>query len=145
MEPTIQRGDRIVTDMRAYFTHVPQYRDVIVFYTDRTYFVKRVVAMGGDTIEGKKGRIFVNARLMNESYIQHSQAGLPVNWKTLGNDPTQNFGPVTVPAGKYFVLGDNRDVSLDSRSPEFGFVDRSSVIGKVLYIFSTARQGARVQ
>jgi signal peptidase I len=145
MEPTIQHGDRIVVDDRAFRAAVPQYRDVVVWYRDQTYFIKRVIGMGGDTVEGRDGSILVNGNALNESYIQHSRAGSVTDWQEQGNSWMQNFGPVTVPSGKYFVLGDNRDESLDSRSPEFGLVDRASVIGRVLYVYSAARQGGRVR
>lgn len=145
MEPTIQRGDRIVVDTRAFKRLPPQYRDVIVCFRDRTFFIKRIIAIDGDSIEGRSGNIFVNGTLMNESYIEHSRAASTVGLDLVGNPWMQTFGPVTVPSGKYFVLGDNRDVSLDSRSPEFGLLDRSSITGKVLYIYSTRREGARVR
>ena len=145
MEPTIQRGDHFIVDMRAFRAKEPQYQDVIVFYRDHTYFIKRLVAMSGDSIEGKNGGIVINGSLMNESYVEHSRAGSSVDWQALGTDPLQNFGPVEVPSGKYFVLGDNRDVSLDSRSRHVGFVDRNSVVGKVLYIYRSTREGTRVR
>jgi signal peptidase I len=145
MEPTIQRGDRIVVDARAFRSGLPQYRDVVVFYRDRAYFVKRIIGMGGDTIEGRNGSILVKGSILNESYIQHSHAGSVANWQEQKNDWMQNFGPLTVPNGKYFVAGDNRDVSLDSRSPEFGLVDQASVIGRVLYVYSAARREGQVR
>ena len=145
MEPTIQRGDRIVVDNRAFRLQGPQYRDVVVCYRDGTFLIKRVIALGGDTVEGQNGNIILNGRVVNESYIQHSRMGSPIEWQVSGMDWMQTFGPVTVPAGKYFVLGDNRDVSLDSRSPEFGFVDRGSILGKVLYVYSAGREGMRIR
>ena len=145
MESTIQRGDRIVVDARAYAVSPPQYRDVIVIYKDGTFFVKRLIGMSGDTVEGKNGGIILNGNLLNESYVQHSRAGFPVDWSSLGRESMETFGPVNVGNGKYFVLGDNRDVSLDSRSPEFGLIDQSSVVGKVLYIYNAGRDGLRVR
>jgi signal peptidase I len=141
MEPTILVGDRIVVDTRAYRLSLPQYRDVIVCYRDQTFFIKRVIGMGGDTIEGKQDNVIVNGNLINESYVQHARARSQVEW----NDRIHSFGPVAVPAGTYFVMGDNRDVSLDSRSDTFGFIDRSSIIGKVLYVYGTAREGSRIR
>ena len=146
MEPTIQRGDHIVIDTRAFRLSAPQYRDVIVCYKDGLFVVKRIIAMSGDTIEGRADSIIVNGNLINESYIQHSRVQSEVDWEAFGyGEGTQSFGPVRVPADKYFVMGDNRDVSIDSRSPNFGFVNRGSIVGKVLYVYSTAREGARVR
>jgi signal peptidase I len=146
MEPTIQRGDHIVIDTRAFRLSAPQYRDVIVCYKDGLFVVKRIIAMSGDTIEGRTDSIIVNGSLINESYAQHSRARSGVDWQALGyDDETQSFGPVRVPVDKYFVMGDNRDVSIDSRSTNFGFVDRGSIVGKVLYVYSTGREGARVR
>jgi len=55
-----------------------------------------------------------------------------------------NFGPLIIPAGEYFVMGDNRDVSLDSRSTEFGLVPTSAIVGAPLYVFRTDRQGRNI-
>lgn len=117
----------------------------IVCFRDQTFFIKRIIAIEGDSIEGRSGDIFVNGTLVNESYIEHSRAGSRVGLDLTENLWMQTFGPITVPSRKYFVLGDNRDVSLDSRSPDFGLLDRSSIMGKVLYIYSTHREGARVR
>jgi signal peptidase I len=145
MEPTIQHGDRIVVDSWAFRTKMPQYRDVVVCYRSKTYFIKRIIGMGVDTIEDRDGSVLVNGNVVNESYIQHWRTGSVTDWQEQGNTWMQNFGPVSIPNGRYFVLGDNRDESLDSRSPEFGLIDQESVIGRVLYICSTARGGGRVR
>jgi len=125
MERTILKGDRIVVDFRQYRDSKPKSHDVVVIRKDGLFFVKRVIAVGGDTIEGKDGAIIVNGNRLEEAYIQH-----------LGNPPVQlnEFGPVNIPPGKLFVMGDNRDVSLDSRMPEFGLVSEESVAGRALYI-----------
>jgi signal peptidase I len=128
MERTILKGDRIVVDFRQYGDSKPKSHDVVVIRKDSLFFVKRVIAVGGDTIEGKGGAIIVNGNRLQEAYIQH-----------LGNPPMQlnEFGPVNIPPGKLFVMGDNRDVSLDSRMPEFGLVGEESVAGRALYIIGS--------
>lgn len=140
MEQTLRRGDRVVADMWYYESHQPRRPDVIVFTNAGTFFAKRIIATGRETIEGKDEQVLVNGDPLNEPYVEHQ--GLP----NLPDTPWMNsFGPLTVPAGKFFVMGDNRDVSLDSRSPEFGLVDQSSIAGKVLYIFATDREGKVIQ
>jgi len=146
MEPTIQHGDSVIVDTRAYRLSRPQYRDVIVFYrVDGSFCAKRIIAIGGDIIAGRSDRIMVNGSLINESYIQHSAKQSALDDEPPGYDWMHSFGPVTVPANKYFVMGDNRDVSLDSRSPEFGFADGGRIVGKVLYVYRAAREGLRVR
>jgi signal peptidase I len=125
MEHTILKGDRVIVDLRQYRASNPKPRDVVIFSKDGTFFIKRVVAVGGDTIEGKDGVIFVNHQRLEEPYAQH-----------LGNAPVElnEFGPVEIPQQHLFVTGDNRDVSRDSRMPEFGLVTEKSITGKALYI-----------
>jgi signal peptidase I len=144
MERTIQRGDHIVADAWYYDSRSPSRPDVIIFKNRGTFFVKRVIGVGGDTIAGGKREVTVNGRVIDEPYAQYGGSSA-VDWKSLGADWMDSFGPVKVPDGKYFVLGDNRDVSVDSRSPEVGFIDRSSIVGKALYVFSSDRQGASIQ
>jgi signal peptidase I len=143
MEPTIQKDDRIVVDTRAYRASLPQYQDVIVFRRTDDFAVKRIIAMGGDTIEGRAGQILLSGNLINESYVEHSKAQRRL--EASGDDWMQSFGPITIPPNKYFVMGDNRDVSLDSRSPTFGLVDRSAITGRVLYVSNAARQGGHIR
>jgi signal peptidase I len=87
----------------------------------KLFFVKRAIALGGNLVERERwSRPRQWQTLWNEPYASHT-GQVPV-W-------LNNFGPVVVPRGEYFVLGDNRDASLDSRSREFGFV---SIMGKPL-------------
>ena len=128
MERTISQGDRIVVDFRQYQHAKPKSRDIVVIRKDGIFFVKRVMAVAGDVIEGKDGVIVVNGSRLEEPYVQH-----------LGNPPVQlnDFGPVNIPGGKLFLMGDNRDVSMDSRMPEFGLVSEESVEGMALYIIGS--------
>src|SRR2546425_6271687 len=73
-----------------------------------------------------------NNQPLEETYVEH--IGHPPLWMN-------EFGPILVPAGEYFVIGDNRDVSLDSRSREFGFVTAGSIAGKPLYVLGSDRIG----
>lgn len=132
MEPTIRQGDRIIADMRYYKRRDPIDGEMILFERAGTTFVKRVIASGGDTIFATRGSVYVNGRVLQEPYVQHF--GQPLPWMI-------DFGPITVPAKNYFVMGDNRDVSLDSRSADYGYVSSDSIVGKPLYTVSSDRIG----
>ncbi len=132
MEPTIRQGDHIVADMTYYISRPPQDGDVILFNKNSIVFVKRVIASGGEVIEGKNGLVYMNGKALTEPYVQH--VGAMLHWM---ND----FGPITVPEGEYFVMGDNRDFSLDSRSPDYGTVPAHMVIGKPLFVLYSAQSG----
>jgi len=132
MEQTVLRGDRVMVDLREYRDSKPKPRGVLIFRKDGTFFIKRVLAVGGDTIEGKDGAIVVNRQPLEEPDVQHH-----------GNAPVglNEFGPMEIPPGELFVAGDNRDVSRDSRMPEFGLVPEKSVGGKGLYIIRSKWKG----
>jgi signal peptidase I len=138
MEPTIEKGNLFVGDMFAYRSSAPRPYDLIIFRKDKTPYVKRVIAGPGSTIEGKADEIMVDGKRVSEPYVQHVGAAVP---------ELSNFGPVLIPPGKLFVMGDNRDVSYDSRIPKFGLVDMKDVLGKPLYICRSAEgwRGKRVQ
>jgi len=137
MERTIQKGDRIVADVWYYNSRPPEREDVIIFKNKDTFMVKRVIAVGGDTVVGRGGLVLLNGKTLDEPFVEH---------RGLSAAPWLNiFGPVTVSSNKYFVMGDNRDISLDSRSPEIGLVDKNTIVGKTLYIFASGRQGKKVQ
>ena len=107
-------------------------RDVIVFEypvdPDKD-FIKRVIGLPGDTIEIRKKQVFVNGKLLNEPYARFTdRIIIPA-----GVQPRDNLGPITVPKGKLFVMGDNRDQSYDSRF--WGFVSKAKVKGKAFVIY----------
>jgi signal peptidase I len=129
MERTIMRGDRVMVDLKQYRNAGPKRGEIVVFGKERTFFVKRVIAVAGDSIEGHDGAVFLNKQRQEEPYAIH-----------LGNAPDQlnTFGPIVVPDGEIFVMGDNRDVSRDSRVRDFGLVTNSSIIGRALYIIRSS-------
>lgn len=139
MAPTIQAGDRFVADMHAYKESPPRRGDVILFqrYEPRTGtedVVKRVIAVGGETIEGKGWRVYVNGRQLKEPYAKYNSS--PPDY-----DSKQDFGPIRVSPSTYFVMGDNRDDSYDSRW--FGAVPSAEIEGRLLYLY-WSRQLSRV-
>ena len=128
MEPTLSPGDKFIYDVNHYRQNPCERDDLVVMLIEGAPTVKRVIALAGDTIEGKNQRILLNGQLLDEPFAQHPMGG--------GNDPHQDtFGPVRVSVGKYFVIGDNRDTSRDSRMPEFGQVDQDAIVGQPLYIY----------
>lgn len=130
MAPTIQLNDRFMADMRG--PHVTQTKRGSVVLLQRPNFIliKRVVGIGGDTILSRENHLTLNGHELDEPYVRH-RGDAP--------DYLKNFGPIQIPPHKLFVMGDNRDLSLDSRSPEFGLVDESSVIGRPLYLVKRQR------
>jgi signal peptidase I len=141
MERTIQQGDLLMADMRFYRHHPPTDGEIIIFKSPETpgiILVKRLIAKGGDTIMSLHGTVSVNGVVLGEPYVEHT-----------GDAPDElmNFGPLTVPQHKLFFMGDNRDISLDSRMAEFGLVDESAILGKALYIISPGhdRSGERLR
>lgn len=132
MAPTIMGGDRIVADMRYYKNHHPNRGDVVVLKTPPfdALTVKRVIAVGGDTIEGSPETTVVNGQAIREPYLR------PVSQVNhLVADPSAKFGPLFIPANQLFVMGDNRNHSFDSRHPSFGLVGVERIRAKPLYIY----------
>jgi len=144
MVPTLLVGDHLLVNKFIYGVKIPVIRrllipvtdpkrgDIIVFIypNDRTKdYIKRVIGVAGDKIEIKNKNIFINDRPYKDSFGIYSDNMIyPVIIQ-----PRDNFGPVTVPAGSLFVMGDNRDESADSRF--WGFVDLKDVEGKALIIY----------
>jgi signal peptidase I len=134
MENTFFIGDQFILDKGYYRDHAVARDDLVVLRRQDFQTVKRVIAIGGDILQAKNREIIVNGQLTVEPFVRHTRA--------LGTDPwMDSFGPVTIPRGKYFVMGDNRDVSLDSRSSEFGLLDAEAVTGKPLYVYHSPIRG----
>ena len=144
MIPTLLIGDHILvnkfiygikipfTEKKILMFNEPERGDVIVFkYPEnpKKDFIKRVIAVEGETIEEKDKVVYVNGKVMNEPYAHHYDRYL----RPGGHDPRDTFGPVTVPEDKVFVMGDNRDQSYDSRY--WGFVDLHDIRGEAFIIY----------
>jgi len=132
MAPTLLAGDYILVDKLHNSERCPNRGDVVVFKypVDPTKeFIKRVEAIEGDFVEIKNKSLYLNGKLVKADYAVFSDNTiLPAQ-----TAPRDNFGPATVPKDSIFVLGDNRDHSLDSRF--FGFVDKSKITGIAKYIY----------
>lgn len=124
MRPTLENHERLVVNKFIYNFHEPERGDVLVFRYPRDPsrdFIKRVIALPGDTIEIKDGQVFVNDQLQNETYILE---------KTRTEYPKAK-----IPEGTIFVMGDNRNNSEDSRFSDVGFVPFNLIKGKAILIF----------
>lgn len=128
MEPTLAVGDRILVSKFIYHFRPVRRGDVIVFHyplNPGKDFVKRVVALGGETVELRDGVVVINSSPITELYPTALSGG--------ERTCTSNYGPQKVPLGHIFVLGDNRCNSEDSRF--FGFVPDENVIGNALLVY----------
>ncbi len=132
MVPNFQSGDYVLTDKISYRLGKPEMGDVVVFHSPPSAhcptgtgcdFIKRVVGLPGDTIEIKDNSIYLNGQVLREEYI-------PNNYKTKPGNYTQSK-VVTLAADEYFVVGDNRSYSSDSRA--WGPIDRSMIVGRAFF------------
>lgn len=170
MSPTIVVGDHIMTNLKYYKNNKPQKGELIVFRSpddSKKDYVRRVIGTEGDTVEIKNKKVFVNGKEVVEPYAKYAddtvypapklysfQEEYQKAWEQGSFTPAKlhigtvrdNFGPVTMPVSKIFVLGDNRDGSYDSRF--FGCVDVSQIKGRAIYIYWSKNKdhiGLRIQ
>jgi signal peptidase I len=163
MYPTIWKSDQVMTARNAYVIKDPAPGDIVVFHNpdDRSQlFVKRVVAVAGDLVEIRSGHVYINGTELERTSVP-APTSLPVEIKegayfdelnrgakyriyVSGTDRRlRNFTPTMVPPHACFLLGDNRDESLDSRS--FGAIPIVGIVGKVSYRYAPLNRLGAVQ
>ena len=127
MQPTLYANDYIFLSRQAYLFFEPKVGDVVVFNSNwfaddngEKLFIKRIIALSGDIVTIIDGNVYVNEVLIEELYIYEKQT-------------SGNIDNLTVPVGKVFVMGDNRQVSYDSRSEQIGCVPISEIVGKAFF------------
>ena len=147
MQPTLLKGEYFTISRRT--LGVPHRRQLIAHAwppDPSKQFVKRIVAVPGDTVAMVRGKLVLNGHTIDEAYAWHEEGELdpvshdfarqrigPTSRDTARNAARDNWGPLVVPVDRYFVLGDNRDNSLDSRY--WGFVPIEHILGEVRRIY----------
>lgn len=129
MEPNFHDGEYLLTDKLSYRFKEPARGDVIVFkppVSQEDEYIKRIIALPGETISIKNGKFYINGKMLIENYI-------PSSIYTKGKTFLPNDKEITVPQGSYFVAGDNRESSSDSRY--WGFITKGDISGKAWFIY----------
>ena len=122
MNVTLEDGDNLIVDKLSYRFTEPERYDIIVFpyrYQEKTYYIKRIIGMPGETVQVIDGMVYIDGEMLDESYGKETMqyAGVASDPIELGED-------------EYFVLGDNRNNSSDSRDPSVGNIKEDQIIGK---------------
>jgi len=138
MMPTLQKDDCLMTDPKAYDGQAPKRGALVVFAYPRDStkrFLMRVIATEGETVEINNKQVFIDGEPLQESYKIHIDSHVNTKNDSRGYEDVirDNYGPATVPPGHFFVMGDSRDNSMDSRY--WSFLPLSNVKGQALYIY----------
>lgn len=131
METNFHNGEYILTQMVDYYFHKPQRGDVIVFKAPpdgHDEYIKRIIGLPGDTVSIANCKVYVNSNQLPEPYLTKDLCTGPGTMATEGKT-------LTVPSGKYFVMGDNRPHSLDSRYEQVGFIGQDKFTGKAWIVY----------
>lgn len=123
MEPKLSTEDNLIVDKISYRFHDPERFDIIVFpfqYEKDTFFIKRIIGLPGETVQiDEEGNILIDGEILEESY-----------GKEVIINPGRAYEPVALGEDEYFVMGDNRNNSTDSRDPSVGNIKREDIIGR---------------
>ena len=122
METTLHHGDNLIVDKISFRFRDPKRFEIIVFpykYEENTYYIKRIMGLPGETVQVKDGYLYINGEKLEENYGNElmNSAGIAAEPIVLGED-------------EYFVLGDNRNHSSDSRDPKVGVIKREDLLGR---------------
>lgn len=122
METTLSDGDQLIVDKISYRFRDPKRYDIVVFpyrYEENTYYIKRIIGLPGETVQISDGEVYINGARLNEHYGNE-----------VIEDPGSAAEPITLGDDEYFVLGDNRNNSQDSRASNVGLIHRDELLGR---------------
>ena len=122
METTLSSGDQLIVDKISYRFRDPKRYDIVVFpyrYEENTYYIKRIIGLPGETVQIVDGMVYINGSPLNEHYGNE-----------VIEDPGSSAEPITLGDDEYFVLGDNRNNSQDSRASNVGLIHRDELLGR---------------
>ena len=125
MYPSLSDGDSLIVDKISYRFVDPDRYDVVVFpfqYQEGTFYIKRVIGLPGETVQIMEGKVYINGKELNDPY----------GYEAIRN-PGLASNPITLRQDEYFVLGDNRNNSADSREPSVGTISREDIIGRAIF------------
>ncbi|MFD2925318.1 signal peptidase I [Halobacillus naozhouensis] len=126
MNPTLESGERVMFNKIIYYIDEPSYGDIVIIDRPVKNYVKRVIGKPNDTIEVRNHQLYVDGQKQEQNYL--SEEAIMA---------TRDFGPIKVPDNTYFVMGDNRAISKDSRNG-LGFIKEEEIIGRtelIIYPF----------
>ena len=122
MKNTLNDGDHLIVDKITYRMREPVRYDIIVFpcrYKENTFYIKRIIGLPGETVQIAGGEIYIDGEILKESY-----------GREVIKDPGIAESPIELGEDEYFVLGDNRNESSDSRDPSVGKIRREEIVGR---------------
>lgn len=124
MVPTLEKGDRVIVSKISYIIGEPERGDVIIFeppaeVNEGVDFIKRIIGLPGEIVEIKDETVYIDGEPLSEDYLNEK--------------PLYDFGPVTVPEGKYLVLGDNRNYSADAHVWSDPFISKEDIEAKAIF------------
>lgn len=122
MKNTLYHGDQLIVDKITYRFKDPVRYDIIVFpyqYEENTFYIKRIIGLPGETVQIADGEIYINGEVLRETY-----------GREVIQDPGMAAEPIKLGEDEYFVLGDNRNASSDSREPSVGVIHKNDIVGR---------------
>lgn len=133
MDPTLKDGERVIFNKAIYLLAEPDRGDIVIIQRPIKNYVKRVIALPGETIEISGNDLYINGEKLDQKFLS-KQAELQ----------TGNFGPIEIPDNSYFVMGDNRAISKDSRNG-LGFINEDEIIGRSEFIIFPFNKWSRTK